>query len=228
MARARCRLRIMPETLRSSITIMSAERTRPVLARCRKSRRASRTLRWARATFAVALARFADPFRQRARRRWYRARLRALRARCRGLAIFSPSESRRSPSRPGRRRPRARSAPAVQGHAVSMVKVTYQRPSGSRDTITIVGSSAATSTSGQDQVNRSGAAVLASRSCAAAHREGAAGVVRGLPAAAGLEPRVAGAPGEERGECLVLVAERLLQRDARTPRSGRPGPGPFS
>ena len=49
---------------------------------------------------------------------------------------------------------------------------------------------------------------------AAAHREGAASVVRGLAAAPGLEPRVAGAPGEERGECLVLVAERLLQRNA--------------
>ena len=47
---------------------------------------------------------------------------------------------------------------------------------------------------------------------AAAHREGAAGVVRGLPAAAGFEPRAAGASGEERGECLVLVAECLLQR----------------
>ena len=47
---------------------------------------------------------------------------------------------------------------------MSMAKVTYQRPSGSRDTTTIVGSSAARSTSGQDQVNRSGPAVLASRS----------------------------------------------------------------
>ena len=45
-----------------------------------------------------------------------------------------------------------------------MVKVTYQRPSGSRQMITIVGSSVATSTSGQDQVSRSGLAVLASRS----------------------------------------------------------------
>ena len=40
----------------------------------------------------------------------------------------------------------------------------YQRPSGSRETITIAGSSAATSTSGQDQTYRSGVAVLASRS----------------------------------------------------------------
>ena len=49
-------------TCRSSITIVSAERTRRVLARCRKSRRALRTLRWARATFAFALARFARAF----------------------------------------------------------------------------------------------------------------------------------------------------------------------
>ena len=48
----------------------SAVRTRLVLARCRKSRRALRTLRCARATLAAALARLADPFWQRARRRW--------------------------------------------------------------------------------------------------------------------------------------------------------------
>ena len=45
-----------------------------------------------------------------------------------------------------------------------MVKVTYQRPSGSRQTLTIAGSSAVTSMSGHDQANRSGAVVLASRS----------------------------------------------------------------
>ena len=45
-----------------------------------------------------------------------------------------------------------------------MVKVTYQRPSGSRQTITIAGSSAATSRSGHVHVNRSGLAVFASRS----------------------------------------------------------------
>ena len=50
------------------------------------------------------------------------------------------------------------------GAAASTVKVTYQRPSGSRETITIAGSSAVTSTSGQDQTNRSGVLVLASRS----------------------------------------------------------------
>ena len=44
------------------------------------------------------------------------------------------------------------------------MKVTYQRPSGSRETITIAGSSAVRSASGHDQTNRSGAPVLASRS----------------------------------------------------------------
>ena len=50
------------------------------------------------------------------------------------------------------------------GAAASTVKVTYQRPSLSRATITIAGSSAAMSTCGQVQANRSGAAVFASRS----------------------------------------------------------------
>jgi hypothetical protein len=47
-----------------------------------------------------------------------------------------------------------------------------------------------------------------------------AGVVRGLAGAAGLEPRVAGAPGEERGEPAATTR--------RTPRSGMPGRGPSS
>ena len=46
----------------------------------------------------------------------------------------------------------------------------------------------------------------------AAHREGAAGVVGALAAAAGLEPGVTGSSGDERGERFVLVAEHLLQR----------------
>ena len=54
--------------------------------------------------------------------------------------------------------------PSGAGVWVPVVKVMYQRPSGSREMITIVGSSAATSRSGQDQVNRGGPAVLASRS----------------------------------------------------------------
>src|SRR5215472_9582805 len=48
IARASLRFFTMPQTLRFSITIVSAERTKRVLARCRKSRRALRTLRWAR------------------------------------------------------------------------------------------------------------------------------------------------------------------------------------
>src|SRR5689334_12590394 len=70
MARARCRLRTMFAIARSSITITSFSRTSRVLARCRKSWRAWRTLRWAWATLAAALARLAEPFWQRAMRRW--------------------------------------------------------------------------------------------------------------------------------------------------------------
>ena len=45
-----------------------------------------------------------------------------------------------------------------------MAKVTYQRPSGSRDTTTMVGSRSVRSTCGHDHTNHSGSAVLASRS----------------------------------------------------------------
>ena len=66
MALASDRLRTMFATARSSITITSWSRTRAVEVRCRKSARDGRTFRCARATFAFALARFAEPFWQRA------------------------------------------------------------------------------------------------------------------------------------------------------------------
>src|ERR1700685_3380116 len=50
------------------------------------------------------------------------------------------------------------------GILVSTAKVIYQRPSGSRDTTTIVGSRAVVSTFGHDHTNRSGPLVLAKRS----------------------------------------------------------------
>ena len=59
-------LRTMFFTARSSITITSWSRTRAVEVRCRKSVRLARTFRCARATFALAFARFAEPFWQRA------------------------------------------------------------------------------------------------------------------------------------------------------------------
>ena len=43
------------------------------------------------------------------------------------------------------------------GASASMAKVTYQRPSGSREMTTIAGSSVVTSTSGHDHTNRTGA-----------------------------------------------------------------------
>ena len=66
MALASDRLRTMLCTARSSTTITSWPRTRAVVVRCRKSVRDARTFRCARATFALALARFAEP-------RWARA-----------------------------------------------------------------------------------------------------------------------------------------------------------
>ncbi len=49
-------------------------------------------------------------------------------------------------------------------HAEQVFDEGYQRPSGSREMITIAGSSPVTSTSGHDQVNRSGVLTLATRS----------------------------------------------------------------
>ena len=153
MTRARCRLRTMFRT-RSGPRSRSCQRSGPgrADARCRKSRRASRTLRWARATLAAALARFAEP----------RGSEPGVADSGRGCGLCAPDgagwrsaprrRSRRSPSRRGRSRPRP-AAGSGCGPGASAVKVTYQRPSGSRDMITIAGSSAVMSTSGHDQTN---------------------------------------------------------------------------
>jgi hypothetical protein len=58
MALASDRFRAMFFTARSSRTITSWPRTSRVEARCRKSAREARAFRWARATLALALARF--------------------------------------------------------------------------------------------------------------------------------------------------------------------------
>lgn len=50
------------------------------------------------------------------------------------------------------------------GSSVSTVNVTYQRPSGSRETITIAGFSPVTSMPGHDHATLSGALALASHS----------------------------------------------------------------
>src|SRR2546429_8436296 len=47
------------------------------------------------------------------------------------------------------------------GSATSTAKEPYQRPHGSRETVTVDGSSAAGSMSGQDQMNSSGVSILA-------------------------------------------------------------------
>src|SRR5215471_18040768 len=163
IARASDRFRTMFLTARSSMTTMSFWRISRVLTRCRKSCRALRIFRWARATFALALARFADPRWQRAILRWYRARLRALRSRCRGFAIRSPSLVTAKSFTP-RSTPTARPpGGSGSGLSVSVVKVTYHRLSGSRDMITMAGSSVVASTSGHDHTYRSWPSVLASR-----------------------------------------------------------------
>ena len=228
IARARNRLRTMPETFRSSITMTSAERTRPVLARCRKSCRASRTLRWARATFDLGLGPVRGSF-------LAAGQAPLVAGQVPGLALQVPRVGDLLP---------------VAGHGeVRHAEVDADRVPGLLQWCRGVGVDgeghvpAAVRLPGHDHHRRvqrghvhvrprpgepQRPAGLGQPQHPAAHRERGPGVVRGLPAAAGLEPRVAGASGEERGECPVLVAQRLLQRHARTPRSGRPGPGPAS
>jgi hypothetical protein len=56
------------------------------------------------------------------------------------------------------------------GAGVSTANVTYQRPHGSRDTVTVVGSMVAGSMPGQDQVNASGASIFARNRAPSRHR----------------------------------------------------------
>ena len=70
IALASLRLRTMFFTARSSRTITLWSRTRLVEVRWRKSVRAARTFRWARAALALALARLADPGAQEEERRF--------------------------------------------------------------------------------------------------------------------------------------------------------------
>ncbi|ANZ38847.1 hypothetical protein BBK82_25045 [Lentzea guizhouensis] len=50
---------------------------------------------------------------------------------------------------------------AASGASASTANVTYQRPSGSRETTTVVGSNAVMSTLSKDHTNRSGVLVFA-------------------------------------------------------------------
>ena len=158
----------------------------------------------------LGLGQVRRPFRHRASRRWYRASLRALRSRSRGSAIFSPPLVT-AKSRTPRSTPTARPvAGSGSGAWVSTAKVTYQRPSGSR---------APQPSSGQASpsppATTIGTAMGRWSSPATARRPAwktRCGCSARFGASAGLKPRVAGALGEECGERLVLVAQRLLQR----------------
>src|SRR5439155_17450307 len=93
----------------------------------------------------------------------------ALRSRCPGLVIFSPSLVTVKALIP-RSTPTACPVPGSgSGSATSTQRDTYQRPSGSRDTVTVDGSMPAASTSGQDQTRASGASSFASHSWPSRH-----------------------------------------------------------
>ena len=212
MTRARCRLRTMFLTARSSITIVLAERTRRVLARCRKSRRALRTFRWALATFTFGL----DPVGGAALAAGHAP---LIAGQVPGLALQVPGVGEPLPVRSYREVLH----PEIDADRIPRLrqKVRLGRVDGEGHV------PAAVRLAGHDHHCRVQAghvhvrprphkpqrrARLCQPQLASAHSECATGVVRGLTRPARLEPRVAGTPGEERAERLVLVPERLLQR----------------
>jgi hypothetical protein len=96
--------------------------------------------------------------------------LAARRSRCRGFAIRCPSLVTAKSVIP-------RSTPAprpvagrASGLGMSTANETYQRPHGSRGTVTVVGSMMAGSMPGQDQANASGVSIFARYRCPSRHR----------------------------------------------------------
>ena len=223
MAFARDRLRTMFLTARSSITITSW--SGPGGQRCGAGSRrgTARTLRCARATFALALARFADP-------RWQRAT--ALVAgevpfpasQVPRVGIFSPSRVTAKSLMP-RSTPRMRPvAGSCSGSATSTANDTYQRPHGSRETVTVVGSIDAGSMSGHDHTNASGVSILARNNAPSRYRNPDRVYSADCPP---LRDLTAGSgPAWRRSWCTRPAgAGSPAAAGPRTPRSARPGPG---
>ena len=131
----------------------------------------------------------------------------------RGLAIFSPPEVTAKSLMPRSTPTALPAAGSCSGSATSTAKETYQRPQGSRETVTVDGSIDAGSIPGQDQSECQRRVHLGEEQRAVAVPEPGPGELRGLPAGAGLIPRVAGAAGEEAGVRDLLVPDRLLKRD---------------
>src|SRR6266568_3285870 len=88
----------------------------------------------------------------------------ATRRRNLGLGIFSPPEVAAKSLMPRSTPTTAPVAGSCTGSAASTAKETYQRPHGSRETVTVDGPADAGSMPGQDQVNSSGVPILARNS----------------------------------------------------------------
>src|ERR1039458_7708808 len=87
-----------------------------------------------------------------------------------GFGIFSPSEVTAKSLMPRSTPTTAPVAGSCTGSATSTANETYQRPHGSRETVTVVGPADAGSTSGHDHTNASGVSILARNSLPSRHR----------------------------------------------------------
>src|SRR2546428_11927511 len=88
-------------------------------------------------------------------------------------------------------------AGSCAGSATSTAKETYQRPHGSLETVTVVGSIDAGSMSGQDQVNSSGVLILARNRRPSRDRNPERVYSAGWRAVRGLYRRERGPPAEK-------------------------------
>ena len=213
----------MPATFRSSTTITSWSRTSRVLARWRKSARDARTFRCARATLALALARFAEPL----------------------PAAGEPPLVAGESLSPAGQLLRVRDLLPIRGDREVLdaeVHARQQRPvAGSCSRASdldgegdVPAPARITGDGHRGRVDRRRVNVrpgphelqwrahLREPQRAVPVPEPRPGVLGGLPAVAGLEARVAGTLGEEIGVGDLLVPDRLLKRDRRTPRSATP------
>ena len=118
-------------------------------------------------------------------------------------------------------------AGSCSGSAASTAKETYQRPHGSRETVTVDGSIDAGSMSGHDQANASGVSILARNSAPSRYRNPDRVNSADCRPVRDLIPRVACAAGEEVGVRDLLVPDRLLKRDRGHLVQPRQFPGGF-
>ena len=156
--------------------------------------------------------------------------LRPFRCRCRGLAMRSPSDVTAKSVIPKSIPTASTISSKRTRELLSIARATYHRPSGSREIVNrrwvkSCRDRCRARTRRSSAERRSWPGTIHRCGNENPERVNFTALWRPRPA---LEPWIPGALGKERTERLVLVPERLLERNRRHARTRTPGPGPSS